>query len=145
MIRPFAGDDVQSVVSILEKNGQYANPEIDGPDAMLRASSGDGRVFLVAESEGRVVGSIRGVYEGSRALIHQVTVDPEHQGKGIGRRLVVEITKRFREMGAPTVSVTAANGKDGIESTGFFERLGFKELPIVLMVNYDIDGLIGED
>jgi len=54
--------------------------------------------------ERKVVGIIRGNYDGSRAMIHQLSVHPAYQKRGIGSNLVKAIVERFQQLGAPTVS-----------------------------------------
>jgi N-acetylglutamate synthase-like GNAT family acetyltransferase len=105
---------------------------------MKRVSECEAAVYLVAAEYGKVVGVVKGVYDGSRALIHQISVHPKYQKRGIGLALVRETARRFKAMGAPTVSVTAST-----RSQGFFEKAGFKALPqVVFMVAYSIDELI---
>jgi ribosomal protein S18 acetylase RimI-like enzyme len=73
----------------------------DGPEAMRRVKACDA-VFLVCEMDGRLVAVVRGDYDGSRPVIHQLSVHPEYQTRGIGTALVEEIVKRFQRMAAPT-------------------------------------------
>ena len=136
-IRDFKLDDANNVVEILKLNNQYS-PLVEGLEAMRRVSECKAAVYLVAIKYGKVAGVIRGVYDGSRALIHQISVHPKHQKHGIGSALVREIARRFKAMGAPTVSATAST-----KSEGFFEKAGFKTLPqVVFMLAYSIDELI---
>ncbi len=124
-IRPFAPDDVPYLVDILRRNGQYDHPDVEGPEAMLRFARHQGAVFLVA---GRPpVGVVRGIYDGSRAVIHLLSVHPAHQGKGLGRSLAEACAARLQAMGAPGVSATAAPA-----SQGFWEKLGFAPLDVRL-------------
>lgn len=141
IIRKFQENDISAIIEILKLNGQYSHPIVDGAKAMLRVSINPSAVFIVAEIDGKIVGAVRGIYDGSRALIHQVTVHPDWQRKDIGTKLIKSIANKFRESGAPSVSVTA--GISGqLNSIEFFEKLGFKEMPIKLMVNFDINELI---
>lgn len=139
-IRDFSEKDIPEIVQILKLNGQYSCPEIDGADAMMRVSENESAIFRVVEINDRVVAMIRGVYDGSRALIHQISVHPDWQGQKIGKILVKHIARLFWEMGATTVSVTASSGK--LDSRAFFRKLGFEELPVTLMVHFDIDSLL---
>lgn len=51
----------------------------------------------------------------------QMAVDPQRQGEGIGRRLVIELeTRAFGELGMREVFCHAQNS-----ATGFYERLGW--------------------
>jgi diamine N-acetyltransferase len=56
-------------------------------------------------------------------FLWKLLVDERHQGKGIGRAIVVEVVRLIRAEGAtelPTSHVVADGGPDG-----FYERLGF--------------------
>jgi len=136
-IRNFKLDDAHDVVEILKINDQYS-PLVEEPAVMKRVRECEAAVYLVAVEYGKIVGVVRGVYDGSRALIHQISVHPKYQKRGTGSALVREIAKRFKTMGAPTVAVTAS-----IRSQGFFEKAGFKALPqVVFMLAYSIDEII---
>jgi len=130
-IREFQLADTDDIVRILKANGQYSFPPVDGPEAMKRVKERNARVFLVCEIDGKVVGVARGNYDGSRAMIHQVSVHPEYQRRGIGKSLVKEIVRRFQDMGAPTVSATVIE-----ESLPFWEKVGFRKTSIFLVGNW---------
>jgi len=131
VIRGFEPDDVDQIVAILKLNNQYGFPEVDGPEAMMRVKSCNAAVFLVFEMDGKVVGVIRGNYDGSRAMIHQLSVHPAYQRRGIGRVLVEEVVRKFREMGAPTVSATITE-----RSFPFFQKVGFRKINVFLVGNW---------
>ena len=131
MIRGFEHNDADQIVAILKLNNQYAFPEVDGPEAMMRVKACIAAVFLVFEIDGKVVGVIRGSYDGSRAMIHQLSVHPTYQRRGIGRVLVEEIVKKFKEMGAPTVSATITE-----RSFPFFQKVGFRKIDVFLVGNW---------
>jgi putative acetyltransferase len=103
-IRDFQPQDVDAMVTILKANQQYGHPEIDGPEAMLRVRNCTAAEFLVAEEENVAVGMVRGAYDGSRAIIYLVSVHPDHQRRGIGRALVLEISARFKKRGARSIA-----------------------------------------
>jgi ribosomal protein S18 acetylase RimI-like enzyme len=131
LIRDFEVSDIDEVVEILKLNSQYGHPEVDGPEAMKRVKACEAAVFLVSEVNGKVVGLVRGVYDGSRAIIHLLSVHPTYQGQGVGTALVREIAKRFEERGAPTVSATVTD-----ESLGFWQKIGFRKTKAFLVGNW---------
>jgi len=131
LIRDFQLTDRDGIVEILKLNNQYSFPEVDGPEAMKRVKACSAAVFLVCEIDGRVVGVVRGNYDGSRAIIHQLSVHPAYQKQGIGTALVKEIVKRFRQMGAPTVSATVTE-----ESLPFWQKVGFRKTKVLLAGNW---------
>jgi len=130
-VRDFRPGDVDVLVDILRLNNQYGRPDVDGPEAMKRVGGCKAAVFFVGEIDGRVVGLVRGVYDGSRALIHQLSVHPDYKGRGIGTTLVREIVGSFNERGAPTVSATITD-----ESLGFWQKVGFRKTKAFLAGNW---------
>ena len=97
-------------------------PEVDGPEAMKRVKSCNAAVFLVCEIDSKVIGVVRGVFDGSRAIIHQLSVHPTYHRQGIGTALIMEIRKRFRQLGALTASATVTE-----ESITFWQQIGFRK------------------
>ena len=127
--RSFIESDIEYLVEILQLNGQYGYPQVEGPEAMKRVAACDAAVFLVAETRGRPCGFIKAVYDGSRALIHLLSVHPHHQRSGIGGALVDAMLAELSRRGAPTVSVTVNE-----KSAGFWKKQGFSRLPVFLML-----------
>ena len=132
-IREAKSFDFERLEEILVQNNMLDFPEVDGKEAMSRVCSLMGKYFLVAESENYVVGMIRGCYDGSRALIHQMVVDEEYQCKGIGKQMIGEIGLRFKEDGAKSVAVTSGSG-----AVGYYGGLGFEDVGVRLMVRGDV-------
>ena len=142
VIRDFRPEDTEALVQILRANLQYSDPDTEGPEAMLRVHRCVAAEFLVAEHGGKPVGMSRGVYDGSKALIHIVSVDPAHQRKGIGSKLVRETARRFRARGAKNLSVTVPG-----DNLDFWKNLSFRQTtrimfahPIDAVVNPDVAG-----
>jgi N-acetylglutamate synthase-like GNAT family acetyltransferase len=96
---------------------------------MLRVAKYDAAAFLVAINGDKVVGCIRAVYDGSRAIIHLLSMHPDYQKHGTGTKLVKSAVAELKRRGAPTVSVTVTNA-----SMGYWVKLGFKTLPVHLML-----------
>lgn len=131
-IREFEARDVEPIVEILKANQQYGHPDVDGPDAMRRVAACEAAEFLVAEEGGRVVGMIRGVFDGSRAMIYIASVHPDRQRKGIGRALVRAIAQRFKDRGAASLSVVIPGEPE------FWAKSRFRQTTRV-MTAYPID------
>ena len=131
LIRDFQLTDRDEIVEILKLNNQYGFPEVDGPEAMKRVKACSAAVFLVCEIDGRVVGVVRGNYDGSRAIVHQLSVHPAYQRRGLGAALVREIVKKFQQMGAPTVSATVTE-----RSLPFWQKVGFRKTNVLLVGNW---------
>jgi ribosomal protein S18 acetylase RimI-like enzyme len=136
-IREFRPPDIGALVDILKANQQYGHPEIDGPEAMLRVHNCTAAEFLVAEEEARVVGMVRGTYDGSRAVIYLASVHPDYQRRGIGRALVTEIARRFKDRGAGSISVIVPG------DLGFWKRMHFRQTTRVMQA-FPIDSVLEE-
>jgi ribosomal protein S18 acetylase RimI-like enzyme len=135
-IREFQPEDVDALVNILKANQQYGHPDIDGPGAMLRVRDCQAAEFLVAEAGGRVVGMIRGAYDGSRAIIYLASVHPDYQRQGIGRALVMDIARRFEKRGARSIAVIVPG------DAGFWKKLRFRQTTRVMQA-YPINEVLG--
>ena len=134
-IRQFRPQDLEALVDILKANQQYGHPEIDGPEAMLRVHECVAAEFLVAKTGDKIVGMIRGTYDGSRAIIYLASVHPDHQRQGIGRSLVIEIARRFKERGARSISVIVPG------DAGFWKKMKFRQTTRVMQA-FPIDAVL---
>jgi len=79
---------------------------------------------VVVECEAKVVGMGRVV--GDDAIFYylqDVAVVPEHQGKGVGKRIVEQIVKHIKEV-APEKAFVGVFAEAGTEE--FYERYGFR-------------------
>jgi ribosomal protein S18 acetylase RimI-like enzyme len=122
--------DISDIVAVDEKlSGRY-RPEVWERQIgyYLRR---DPDASFVAEAGGRVVGFMLGeVRSGEFGLeeptgwIEVLGVDPEHQGKAIGRRLAEAVLEHFRQRGAHAVRTLVDEEKQD-DIRGFFHSLGF--------------------
>ena len=128
-IRQFIDRDADALVEILKRNNQYEYPNTEGPDAMRKVAECDAALFLIVVINSTVVGCIRAIYDGSRAMIHLLSVHPEFQNRGIGTNLVNSVVQVLNDRGALTISVTVTDS-----SRVFWDKLGFNKLPVYLMI-----------
>ncbi len=85
---------------------------------------------LVAEDDGSVMAFLEGrLFDGQPPLgyVYFVAVDPDHRRRGLGRILVEESLKRFRQRAA--TRVFAAVPEDNDASMSLFKALGFQAVP----------------
>lgn len=79
--------------------------------------------YLVASWQGAVVGYIMAEARGQLGYIGRLGVLPEHQGQGIGTRLMSAGLERLRAMGATDVLLNTQRGNR--RSRTLYEKLGF--------------------
>jgi ribosomal protein S18 acetylase RimI-like enzyme len=88
--------------------------------------SRDRDLFLVAESNGNIIGSVIGGFDGRRGIIYHLAVAVSHRGNGIGSRLMDEVESRLRAKGClkSYLLVTA----DNPEAEAYYQRRGWKHM-----------------
>ncbi len=86
---------------------------------------GDGE-FLVGTVEGDVVavGGLR-VREDGLAEVENLRVDPDHQGRGYGARVLAELEERARSAGARRIDLHT--NADLTAARGLYETRGYEE------------------
>src|SRR5262249_34239210 len=89
----------------------------------LRAVDNGAANVLVAEVNGRIVGSIIGTFDGWRGNIYRMAVHPSYRRRGIARALVAEVEQQLARQGAKRI--TALVEKDHAWATEFWEAVGF--------------------
>jgi len=52
-------------------------------------------IVLKAVQDGRIIGSVRAYTKGNTAYIGKLMVHPDYQGKGLGKRLLMAIERKF--------------------------------------------------
>ncbi|MGN1375032.1 MAG: GNAT family N-acetyltransferase [Prevotella sp.] len=100
-------------LSVSWSSGKY-------PELLKSALANYGSVFT-AWHNGKMVGLIGSMDDGiMTAYIHYLLVDPDYQGKGIGRKLI-DMTKQYYEKYLRIVLVAYEN------AIGFYQSCGFKD------------------
>ena len=79
--------------------------------------------FLVGEAGGTVVASAMMGYDGHRGSVFYLAVHPDHQRRGLGRRLMDEIEARLLAIGCPKINVWVRPSNPA--AVGFYDRLGY--------------------
>ncbi len=101
-IRDCQVEDIEQVLSIWETSSAGHTPTDNAQD-VRRAIAAPQLEFLVAEVDGRVVGTIMGGYDGWRGAISRLAVEESYRRRGIGRALLAEVEKRFDANGVRVV------------------------------------------
>ena len=127
--------DIARIVSIDERLTGVYRPEVWERRVMyyLRRNPD---LSQVAEMNGKVVGfmlsDLRGGefgLEDTSGWIERFGVDPDSQGRSLGRRLFEAVVTQLKGQGATTIR-TLVEKKD-TELAGFLRAVGFKDAPLV--------------
>jgi ribosomal protein S18 acetylase RimI-like enzyme len=101
------------------------------------------KAVLVADDNGDVIGyayaAIEGydymVLRGPAGVLHDVIVDPEHRGRGVGRLLIDAALGFFRSRGVPRVVLSTAEQNEAAQR--LFASMGFRRTMIEMTRELD--------
>lgn len=100
----------------------------------LSQGSESGYRFLFAEHYGRMAGYLcYGPVACTRSThaVHWITVHPDFQGRGLGRRLMAETERRIRDAGGTRVYVETGPKAQHAGVHTFFERTGYEAIAVL--------------
>lgn len=94
--------------------------------ATLQAYADDGRAWVAVDRENRLVGYIIADIVDGAGHIEQVSVDPDSQGRGIGRQLIERVHAWATSSGLPAITLTTFGHIPW--NRPLYEHLGFRVL-----------------
>lgn len=103
-IRPCRRDECPAILDLWKAAGTIPSVT-DSLRALELVLRRDDDLLLVAEDDGRIIGTVMGGWDGWRANIYRLAVPPQYRRQGIGRALVEEIEFRLRKKGAGKISI----------------------------------------
>ncbi|HGK7505272.1 TPA: GNAT family acetyltransferase [Kluyvera cryocrescens] len=126
-IRVFRQADFEEVITLWERCDllrPWNDPEMD----IERKVNHDVSLFLVAEVNGEVVGTIMGGYDGHRGSAYYLGVHPEYRGRGIANALLNRLEKKLIARGCPKIQIMVREENDVV--LGMYERLGYEHADV---------------
>jgi ribosomal protein S18 acetylase RimI-like enzyme len=98
----------------------------DTPEEIQRKLQRDPDLFLVAESNNEIVGTIIGGYDGRRGMVYHLAVQSNFREQGIGSLLLAEVEKRLMAKGCLKcyLLITA----DNVGAAHFYEQRNWNEM-----------------
>jgi ribosomal protein S18 acetylase RimI-like enzyme len=116
--------DYDEVVSVWKQSGLRKTLG-DNRDEIRMKIRRDPELFLVAEdSDGKIIGTLLGGWDGRRGWIHHLGVIPSQQRSGVATKLVKEVERRMKRKGV--VKVNALVYESNNRSLKFFEKMGYE-------------------
>jgi len=95
----------------------------DTPEEIKKKITRDPDLFLVAEQDGHIIGSIIGGYDGRRGLIYHLAVAKDFRQQGVGGQLLDEVEVRLRDKGCVKCYLMITLDNPEVES--FYEKRGW--------------------
>jgi ribosomal protein S18 acetylase RimI-like enzyme len=101
-IRPLQESEIPAVLELWK--AADASPTVtDTFEDVSRLLQREYAAFLVAEIEGRIVGSIIASFDGWRGIVYRLAVHPDHRREGIARDLTKKAEEIFARWGVRRV------------------------------------------
>jgi ribosomal protein S18 acetylase RimI-like enzyme len=108
----------------------------DTPAEIEKKLGRDPDLFLVAESDGMLIGSVMGGFDGRRGLIYHLAVAASYRGVGIGSRLMEEVESRLRAKGCLKCYLLVTI--DNPEAEGYYQQRGWQPINTVHLLGKEL-------
>jgi len=123
-IRPFRVSDYDSVISLWKRARLPFKPAgRDTRERIAHELERPNAVFLVAEHQGEVIGSVFATHDGRKGWINRLTVAPPWRRHSIATRLVEEAERRLADQGIQIIACLIEDWN--ADSKRFFESIGY--------------------
>ena len=108
----------------------------DAPEEIAKKTSHDPDLFLVADEDGKIVGSVIGGYDGRRGLLYHLAVAKDFRQYGLGSRLLDEVEARLRDKGCLKCYLMVT--LDNPEVERFYQKRGWHYMDYVRPYGKDL-------
>lgn len=103
----------------------------DSREEIAKKLAHDPDLFLVAESDGKLIGTVIGGWDGRRGLIYHLAVAAARRGQGIGAALLREVEARLQAKGCRKAYLLVA--PQNTEVIAFYQAHGWGEMPVHIL------------
>jgi ribosomal protein S18 acetylase RimI-like enzyme len=102
----------------------------DEPDEIRKKLQRDPDLFLVAEANGKLIGTVIGGFDGRRGLVYHLAVAAEYRQQGVGGQLMDEVERRLKARGCIKCYLMVAD--DNENAIRFYEARGWGPMSGIL-------------
>lgn len=124
LIRPARSEDIDEVLALwLDAGAEPTHTDTAASvGLLLRHDPGS---LLVAELDGRLVGTVISGWDGWRGSIYRLVVHPRHRRQGLARQLLSEAENRLAKLGAERMQAIVV--ASDTRATGFWGASRWEE------------------
>ena len=109
----------------------------DTPAEIEKKLARDPDLFLVAEADGRIVGSVIGGFDGRRGIVYHLAVAAAYRGHGIGSRLMDELESRLRAKGCLKCYLLVTT--DNPEAEIYYQQRGWQHMDSIRLYGKEFE------
>ena len=118
VLRPARVEDVGAVLA-LWRAADAGRSHTDDRESLEQLIAHDPAALLLAEADGRIVGTVIAGWDGWRGSIYRLAVAPSHRHAGLGGRLVGAAEHRLSAVGASRLQAIVV--ETDRRATGFWQ------------------------
>lgn len=123
-LKTLGPEDYDQIIDVWKRAGLLFKPiGRDSPEEIKRQIELDPEMFLGAFARDEIIGTIMGSYDSRKGWLNRLAVVPEHQGKGIAKKLVEEMETRLKSRGFKIIATMIEDGHDA--SMFLFKAAGY--------------------
>jgi ribosomal protein S18 acetylase RimI-like enzyme len=124
--------DYSAVIALWQSAGSGVHVRrSDSAEEIEKKLSRDPDLFLVAEHDGRIIGTVMGGFDGRRGMIYHLAVVREYRQFGLGTALMDEVERRLKERGCLRSYLLVT--RDNPSALDFYSRRGWETMEINIM------------
>lgn len=122
-VRVYRPADEPAVVALWREVFADDPPRNDPLRDARRAHATQPDLFFVLESDGEVVGTCMGGFDGHRGWVHRLAVDPARRRNGLGEALMAHLERALDARGCPKLNLQVRASNAAV--VAFYRRLGY--------------------
>jgi ribosomal protein S18 acetylase RimI-like enzyme len=105
----------------MDKGVRFSRSDL--PEELEKKMARDPELFLVAEENGKVIGTVIGGFDGRRGMVYHLAVAASHRRAGIAERLMNELERRLVAKGC--IRCYLLVHADNAEARAFYEKVNW--------------------
>lgn len=121
-VRSFQLSDVNQVMELLQEALMEECYE-DTKRAFARQLSWDSELIMIAEDEGKVIGTLIGTIDQNTGFIYRTAVHPDYRRQGVGKNLVSAMEQRFQQYNVHRIMIAGDPHNKAIAP--LYEAMGY--------------------
>ena len=122
-IRPYEDQDERQVIALWGEVLPDCAPHNEPATALRQKLAVERDLLFVAASDGAVIGTVMGGYDGHRGWVYSVAVRPAGRRKRVGTALLRRLEEALAARGCLKVNLQVRASNAGV--VAFYERLGY--------------------
>jgi N-acetylglutamate synthase len=134
--REFCIEDYDAAVELWKRAEGLDVAEGDDRESIRRFLKQNEGLSRVATDGSTIVGAVLCGHDGRRGYIYHLAVDPQYQGRGLGKRLIDECLTGLKRVGLERANILVA--KDNPRGLEFWRRCGWGDLDGAAAMGIDV-------